>query len=203
MNSTSASASPSSRRARGGGCGRRAARIALAPALLFAALGAPPARAKVFYTQQEALALAFPDADDVAPRNWVLTDEQARRIEELSRSQLDTRLVRIWRGMKGEAILGYVFIEVHTVRTQAEAFMVVLTPEGSVQTVRMLAFHEPLDYLPPDRWVAQFEHKTKDDPLRVGGDIHGIVGATLSARATTDGVRRALAIYQVLLAGER
>ena len=201
MSSTSASASPSSRRVRGGG--RRAARIALASALLLAALGAAPARAKVFYTQQEALALAFPDADHVEPRNWVLTDEQARRIEELSRSQLDTRLVRIWRGMKDEAILGYAFIEVHTVRTQAEAFMVVLSSEGSVQTVRMLAFHEPLDYLPPDRWYAQFEHKTKDDPLRVGGDIHGIVGATLSARATTDGVHRALAIYQVLLASGR
>ena len=197
MSSTSASASPSSARA----AGRRAA---LAPALLVAALGAGmPAAAKVFYTQEEALALAFPDAERVEARNWVLTDEQAGRIEELSRAKLDSKLVRAWRGAKGDTILGWALIDVHTVRTQAEAFLVVLTPEGSVRTVRMLAFHEPLDYLPPERWYEQFDGKTRDDPLRVGGDIHGIAGATLSSRATADGVRRALAIYQVLLAGER
>ena len=197
MSSTSASASPSS--ARGG-----VRRGALAPALLAAALGAGvPAAAKVFYTQEEALALAFPDADRVEPRNWVLTGEQAARIEELSRAKLDSKLVRVWRGAKGDVLLGFALIDVHTVRTQAEALMVVLTPEGSVRTVRMLAFHEPLDYLPPERWYEQFDAKTKDDPLRVGGDIHGIAGATLSSRATADAVRRALAIYQVLLAGER
>ena len=133
----------------------------------------------------------------------MLTDEQAARIETLSRSKLDSRLVRAWRASRGEAILGWALIDVRIVRTHAEAFMVVLSPEGSVRTVRMLAFHEPLDYLPPERWYQQFEHKTQAEPLRVGGDIHGITGATLSARATTDGVRRALAIHQVLLAGER
>jgi hypothetical protein len=172
--------------------------------LLAAALAlAAPAGAKVFYTQQEALALAFPEAERVEPRNWVLTDEQAGRIEALSRSKLDSRLVRAWRASRGDAILGWALIDVRIVRTHAEAFMVVLTPEGKVGTVRMLAFHEPLDYLPPDRWYEQFASKTQGDPLRVGGDIHGITGASLSARATTDGVRRALAIHQVLLAGER
>lgn len=193
MSSTSASASPSSARA----AGRRAA---LAPALLVAALGAGmPAAAKVFYTQEEALALAFPDAERVEARNWVLTDEQAGRIEELSRAKLDSKLVRAWRGAKGDAILGWALIDVHTVRTQAEAFLVVLTPGGSVRTVRMLAFHEPLDYLPPERWYEQFDGKTRDDPLRVGGDIHGIAGATLSSQAVTRGVRTALALYQVLI----
>src|SRR5262245_41732776 len=144
MSSTSASATPSSR-------ARRGAWSALAPvALLAAALGAAaPAGAKVFYSQQEALALAFPDAERIEPRNWVLTDEQAERIEALSRSKLDSRLVRAWRGSRGDAILGWALIDVRTVRTHAEAFMVVLSPEGRVRTVRMLAFHEPLDYLPP------------------------------------------------------
>ena len=40
-------------------------------------------------------------------------------------------------------------------------------------------------------------------PLRLGGDVHGIVGATLSARATTRGVRRALALYEVVVQNGR
>jgi Na+-translocating ferredoxin:NAD+ oxidoreductase RnfG subunit len=77
--------------------------------------------------------------------------------------------------------------------------MVVLTPDGEVRSLRVLAFHEPLEYKPTRRWYRQFDNKSKDAPLRVGGDVHGVVGATLSARATTRGVRRALAFYEVLI----
>ena len=50
-----------------------------------------------------------------------------------------------------------------------------------------------------DEPTGNLDRKTADAPLRVGGDVHGIVGATLSASATTRGVRRALAFYQVLI----
>ena len=162
------------------------------------------AAAKVFHSQSEALALAFPDAERVESRTFVLDDAQTARIEALSRSPVDSRLVKIYTGVRDGAVLGYAVIDVHTVRTLPEAFMVVLTPEGAVRTLRMLAFHEPLDYLPTGRWYKQFESKTAAEPLRLGGDVHGVVGATLSARATTRGVRRALAFYQVLIRdGER
>ena len=105
-------------------------------------------------------------------------------------------------GWRGDTVLGFAVIDVHDVRTLPEAFMVVLTPEGKVRSLRILAFHEPLDYLPPQRWYDQFEGKDLDQPLKLGDDVHGVIGATLSARATTYGVRRALALYRVLLAGE-
>ena len=51
---------------------------------------------------------------------------------------------------------------------------------------RMLAFHEPLEYMPAARWFEQFERRRSRTPLRLGGDVHGIVGATLSTRAATE-----------------
>ena len=84
-------------------------------------------------------------------------------------------------------------------RTLPEAFLIVLSPEGAVRMLRVLAFHEPLEYKPSDRWYDQFEDKSLAEPLRLGADVHGVVGATLSARATTRGVRRALALYEVVV----
>jgi hypothetical protein len=165
-------------------------------------LAAAPAAAKVFYSRSEALRLAFPDAERIEDDTYVLSDAQAERIGELAQSPLDSKLVKIYRGFHGDQLLGYAVIDIHNVRTMPEAFMVVLTPEGSVRSVRVLAFHEPLDYLPSERWYDQFDAKSLASPLRVGGDIHGVVGATLSARATTRGVRRALAFYQVLVRNE-
>ena len=169
---------------------------------IFAALclASGTAHAKVFLSRSEALALAFPDADRVEDESILLGDEQAGQIEQLARSRLESRLVRIHRGYRKSELLGYALIDVHIVRTLPEAFLVVLSPEGVVNMLRVLAFHEPLEYMPPVRWYQQFEKKTSADPLRLGGDVHGIVGATLSSRATTEGVRRALALYQVVLA---
>lgn len=156
---------------------------------------------KVFFSRAEALELAFPKADRVDSRMHLLTDAQAQQIEQLGHARLESKLVRIYSGFSGEQLLGYAVIDVHNVRTLPEAFMVVLTPEGTVRSVRVLAFHEPLDYLPNARWYEQFAGKAFGEPLRVGNDVHAVIGATLSAQATVQGVRRALAYYQVLIAG--
>jgi hypothetical protein len=177
-------------------------RLAAGLAVLALLLPGAPAPAKVFHSRSEALRLAFPDAERIDDETFVLTDAQVARIGEIAKSPIDSKLVKIYRGYQGEQLLGYAVIDIHNVRTMPEAFMVVLTPEGVVRSVRVLAFHEPLDYLPSDRWYEQFDEKTLTSPLRVGGDIHGVVGATLSARATTGGVRRALAYYRVLVKNE-
>lgn len=159
--------------------------------------GAPGA--KVFYSRSEALEMAFPEADRIETDTFVLAEDQVSQIEKLAGSPLESKLVKIYRGLRGDELLGYAVIDVHRVRTLPEAFIVVLDPEGNVRSLRVLAFHEPLDYLPTDRWYGQFDQKNLAEPLRVGGDIHGVVGATLSAYATTRGVRRVLAYYQVLI----
>lgn len=158
-----------------------------------------PVHAKVFESRQGAIALAFPDADRVDKRTVLLTRDQAAEIEDRSRAKLESKLVTLFTAWRGEELLGYANVDVHTVRTHASALMVVLNPNGEVRSVRMLAFHEPLDYMPSPKWYAQFAGKTAKDRLRVGGDVHGVVNATLSAQAASDVVRRMLAYHAVLI----
>jgi len=169
----------------------------LAAALL---AGCPTsAWAKVFLSRSEALELAFPDADRVETETYVLDDDQVERIRGLARSDIDSKLVKVYTGYRSGELMGYAVIDIHQVRTLPEAFMVVLSPEGTVRSLRVLAFHEPLDYLPSERWYDQFDEKALDQKIKLGGDVHGVIGATLSARATTRGVRRVLAYYEVLI----
>jgi Na+-translocating ferredoxin:NAD+ oxidoreductase RnfG subunit len=85
------------------------------------------------------------------------------------------------------------------VRTVSEALLVALTPEGTVRSVRLLAFHEPEEYRPPSRWLAQFEGAHLGPGLRLGRDVHTIAGATLTSRAATRAVRRALVLHRLLV----
>ncbi len=177
-------------------------RLVCLPTLVSLALwsAAGPATARVFHSQREALELAFPGADRIERRTFVLTEPQEAAIEELARAPLDSRIVTLHVGWLEGEMTGTALIDVHTVRTLPEALMIVMTPQGVVRSVRVLAFHEPEDYLPNARWFKQFEGRKLGTGLRLYRGIHAIAGATLSARATTRSVRRALALYEVLIA---
>ena len=155
-------------------------------ALLFALLGlgvaAGDAQAKVYLSKQEALAEVFPDVDRIDTRTHLLDDEQARAVESRARSRLETRLVKVYTGIRDGRPVGYAMIDVHTVRTLPEAFLVLLSPEGEVKSVRMLAFYEPEDYLPTNRWLGQFQDQRLTPKLALGQRIHGIAGSTLTSR---------------------
>ena len=184
---------------------RRAPAGAVAAALAFLLLGllaAPRADAKVFHSQEEALELAFPEADRIDSQTYFITSRKKRAIEKLARSELESEIITLFSGWRGDELLGRASIDVHTVRTLPEAFMVVLSPAGQVTSLRVLAFYEPSEYMPTARWYGQFDGADQEKlsgGLRLGRDVHGVVGATLSARAVTRSVRRVLAFHSVLI----
>jgi hypothetical protein len=158
-------------------------------------------RALNLYSQQEALALAFPDAERFEEETHILSAEQVAEIQRLSRSRVESRLVTLRRAWREGELLGTVNIDVHRVRTHNEALMVVLGPTGRVLRVQVLTFSEPGEYMPRARWYELFVGKGKDDPLRIGHDIDAVTGATLTTGATSDAVRRTLAYNRVLQGG--
>jgi hypothetical protein len=167
------------------------------------ALLAPSAsEGRVFYGKKEALEEVFPDADRVEKVTHFLTDAQLAKVRELSGDEGDDKIVTWHVGHRGDQVLGYAYFETHTVRTLPETLLVVLSPTGDVQNVLLLAFYEPPEYEPSARWLDQFDAAQLTPDLRVSRKIHGITGATLTAHAATRGVRKALALYQVLVAGK-
>ena len=159
----------------------------------------PPVRAVVLHSRQEALTLAFPEAERVETRTVALSEEQAKRVTTLAAAPLESRQATVYVGYKGGQVLGYAFLDTRVVRTLPATLLVVLSPAGTVQRVQVLAFHEPDDYLPPERWLRQFEQQPLGPDLQLHRTIHGIAGATLSSQSVTNAVRQALALFQVLV----
>lgn len=170
-----------------------------AAVLVLRPLAPTPALAKAFYSKDEALALAFPQAEKVDQRSFFLTDEQAQQVATLAAAPVESKLATFYIGQKNGTVTGYAFIDTHIVRTQPETFLIVLSPTGGIEKVFVLAFYEPEEYLPTERWLRQFDRQVLSPELQLRQKIHGIAGATLTARAVTSGVRRVLALFQVLV----
>jgi Na+-translocating ferredoxin:NAD+ oxidoreductase RnfG subunit len=155
----------------------------------------------VYHSRDAALKLAFPDADRTEARDFFLTAVQRERIEAAAKSRIESDLLTVYVGHRGGEVVGFAILDTHVVRTLPETFMIVLAPDGTIRATHVLAFYEPTDYLPSERWLAQFTGKSEADDLRLGRGIDGITGSTLSARAVSDAIRRALALHAVLLEG--
>ena len=157
-------------------------------------------RAKLFLSQPQALELAFGKDAAVERQSHFLTPDQIARARELAGPgvQVEGALVTRYVGRKDGRLLGTAYFDTHRVRTLQETLMIVVGPEGKVTRVDVLTFGEPDDYLPRAAWYGQFQGRALDRELAVSRAIHGVTGATLSARATTGAVRRTLALHQVL-----
>lgn len=155
--------------------------------------------AEVYYAQDEAMKIAFPGSDNIEKKTFILTGAERKSIEKKARSKITSSLVTIFTGMKQGKVLGYATIDSRLVRTATATFMCVFTPSGQVKKTIILAFNEPPDYLLSEKWLEQFQGKDLSSPLRLGEDIFGVVGSTLSVNAISKGIRTAIAFYDILI----
>ncbi len=167
-----------------------------------AALAAGPLRAKVFLTTDEALRLAFPGCA-VERRTVFLTPTQKAQVQQLAKGEVKSALANPYHATCGGKDGGTAYFDAHVVRTLPETLMVVIDPQGRVRRIEVLSFAEPEDYLPPARWYGQLVGQGLSDDLALGRHIRNVTGASLTARATTEAVRRVLALHQVLAAGAK
>ncbi len=176
----------------------RGARVATAAAGLLAAASL---WAKVFVTPEEALKLAFPGAA-IERRTAYLTEAQQKQARSLSGdAEEPSALASYYEATKDGHLVGTAYFDTHVVRTMPETIMVVVDPAAAITRIEVIAFDEPEEYMPRENWYGQFTGKSLDAELTMKRGIRPVAGATLTARATTDAVRRVLALHRVLHQG--
>jgi len=142
------------------------------PAAVVASI-ASPAVAVQYLTIDAAQKLAFPSANRFV-ENGGLT----------------------WKAQASDRLLG-LFVVDHVIGKHLYIdYAVSLDPTGRVMRVDILQYRESYGgEVREPGWLAQFVGKTSASPLKVGGDIRNISGATLSSLHVTEGVKRILAAY--------
>lgn len=154
-------------------------------------------------TAEETLARLFPPPATVRKDTLFLTDAQMEQASAVAGLPLPSKIVSryVVAGGDGGAIEAFAYLDTHLVRTAPETLLIVVDAAGRVSRIEVLAFEEPREYLPPARWFAQFDGRPLDPDLQLKRSIRTLSGATLSSRAATEAVRRALAVHRVVQSG--
>lgn len=168
-------------------------RFLLIPA--YALVVAAPVQATVYLSVEQAQALMFPGAT-MTPDFVTLTPDQMKAIEKATDVNVLSASLKVWRASTG----GWFIADQVVGKHEFIPFALALDDKGAVKSVEILEYRETYgDQVRNEAWRAQFAGKTHDAPLKLGKDIQNISGATLSSRHITDGVKRLLTTYDLVL----
>jgi Na+-translocating ferredoxin:NAD+ oxidoreductase subunit G len=177
--------------------GRATLVVTLAAGVWVAAMAG---RAAAQVTREEALAAVYPGAAVRAERVF-LTATQQKQVAAQAGSDAPTALVVRYIATRDGAVVGRAYVDTHTVRTKKESLLISLDDKGVPRRIDVTAFLEPAEYRASDPWLRQYSGKPLSEDLAINRAIRPIAGATLTARATNEAVRRVLAIDAVLQSG--
>lgn len=167
------------------------------PLLTLALLASGSAvHATVYLTVEQAQAQMYP-GKALTPAFRNLTSEQTDAIRKASGENPLSKQLKAWRAADG----GWFIVDEVVGKHEFFTYAVSLDASGTVRDVEILDYREAYGGQVRDpRWRAQFVGKRVGDPMKLGNPIKNISGATLSSKHVTDGVRRIVATYAIVLA---
>lgn len=137
-------------------------------------------------------------SQSVETQNIILNDAQVAQLSKISMQKMDSKLYRVYLAKKSDKTVGYGVLINKKVRTKTAIALYLISTEGKIKSIEIVAFNEAIEYLPTATWLNVFDNKSSANTLKLNQDIPTTTGATLSARAITDGARAALALLEVV-----
>lgn len=161
-------------------------------------------------TKDEALKQVFFKGAEIEVETKVLEGETLAKIEERlggsliyyqegseSKEVKGKHKIDFYFGKKNGERKGVAIIDVEPGKWGPVEFIIAMDIKGTVKAARVMSYQEirgrPIARL---SYMNQYKGKRSSSPLTVGKDIIGISGATISSRAATFAVKKAIVIYE-------
>jgi Na+-translocating ferredoxin:NAD+ oxidoreductase RnfG subunit len=164
--------------------------------LALAALATPAVvHATVYLSVEQAQSAMFPH-QKLTPAFRQLQPTEIAAIKRASGLAPLSKQLQAWRVQDG----GWFIVDRVVGKHEFITYAVALTRDGAVRNVEILEYRETYGgEVRSPAWRQQFVGKRFGTGVQLGKDIKNISGATLSSRHVTDGVRRLLATWELLL----
>jgi hypothetical protein len=161
-----------------------------------------PLSAKMLISPIDAMHQNYGAKSKISEENILLTANQAQEIEKSAHAKLESKNFKVFKAAQDNKILGYGILISKKIRSKNGVVLYLVSSESVLKGIEVIAFNEPLEYIPSKTWSSQFENVSTDAPLTLNKNIPTITGATLSAKSFVDGSRVAFAFYNEVLKGK-
>lgn len=167
-------------------------------------------------TEQEALDRLLPPADEITAQKITASLEQMDMIKKELGGNLVREIVSqsakelnqqkeftFYFAKKQNRIIGTALILDEPGKWGPIKFIICLGPKGEIKNTAVMKYTETRGRpVASGSFLRQFSGKTLNDPIRLGEDIQGISGATISSSAACFTMKKAMILYKILVLGQ-
>lgn len=166
------------------------------PAIVLAA----PAYSATYHTVESAQRACFPEGGEFVSANLKLSKDQKKTIEKSSGSRMRGSEQKIWKVTRNGQFSGWFIVDDVIGKHEYITYAVALNKDGTVTSLEIMEYRENYgSEVQRADWRRQFVGKQNGAKLKLTDDVKNISGATLSCRHITEGVKRLLALHELLL----
>lgn len=161
-----------------------------------------PLNAQMTMSPMDAMQKNYESGSKISEVKISLSPEQIKSIKESAKAKLEPESLKVFKAQMSGKITGYGILINKKIRTKNAVVLYIISSESILKGIEVIAFHEPMEYLPSKKYNNQFQNIKTDAPLTLNQNIPTITGATMSAKTFVDGSRVAFALYNEVLKGK-
>ena len=127
-----------------------------------------------------------------------------KEIKSTAEKNAQLRFIRdqiyIWEISRNEEMIGLAYLDNVKGKSQPITYAVFFDSQGMIEGSHIIKYREPIGgEVSNQYWLNQFFGKSWESDYKIGSDIDGISGATISVNAVTRGIHRSTIIVEYLL----
>jgi len=104
-----------------------------------------------------------------------------------------------WTISQNDSIIAYALMDNVLGKSMPITFLVILNSDGSILAAEVIKYREAYGGEVGNKsWLAQFKNRNHDSNYKVGKDIDGISGATISVNSMTKGIQKITLLFPLV-----
>ncbi len=151
---------------------------------------------------EEILQAQFGKDINISYEKYNIDENLKRRIENQCSQKFFDDNIYLWRINSNDSLLAIALMDNVYGKTLPITFLVIFDLDGSIQSTHIIKYRE--DHggaVSSESWNKQFMEKDGKSKFKVGDDIHGISGATISVSSVTKGIQKLTLLFEEIMKG--
>lgn len=145
---------------------------------------------------EEMITSAFPGNITLTSEKYILPKTLKSEVEKSARQRFNNDFIYIYKILSGGNLSAYAFLDNVNGKAMPITFLVILDPEGKIISTGIVKYREQYGGAVQQKsWNKQFAGKDKEALFKVGEDIAGITGATISVNSVTSGIKKIVLLF--------
>ena len=148
---------------------------------------------------EEYLFNLYPENTDIRMQIIELDKQMKKEVENQVKQKFYRDKLYYWTISQGDTTVAYAFLDNVVGKSMPITFMVILNINGDIINANVIKYREAYgSEVSSTDWLEQFFTLNNKSGYKIGKDINGISGATISVKSMSKGIQKITTLYALI-----